>query len=89
MRHRLDGVSIKVSRELSILWTEAGKYDQDPYGYHLIGKPIPRLYVPIQRLKTSQADENEFNLWKTKFMRERNRVSDIMNNALEWLALTA
>lgn len=28
--------SMKVSRELSVLWTEADKYDQDPYGYYLI-----------------------------------------------------
>ncbi len=81
----INGVSIKVSRALSILWTEAGKYDQDPYGYYLIGKPIPRLYVPITKLK--ELDEGqEFNLWQTKFVRERNRVSDIIGNAIEWLA---
>jgi len=84
----INQVSIKVSRELSILWTEAGKYAQDPYGYYLIGKPIPRLYVPITKLR--ELDEGqEFNLWQTKFVRERNRVSDILGNAIAWLAFVA
>jgi hypothetical protein len=79
---------IKVSRALSFLWTEADKYDQDPYGYWLIGKPIPRLYVPLVKMKELGAGQ-EFNLWKTKFVRERNRVSDALTNALDCLTLAA
>jgi len=76
---------IKASRELSFLWTEADKYDQDPYGYYLIGQPIPRLLVPITRLKGLNAGDQAFNLWMTKFMRERNRVSDALESATDWL----
>ena len=86
----INKASIKVSRELShILWMEADKYDQDPYGYYLVGKPIPRLYVPLVRMSQKKKDREEFNLWLTEFIRERNRVSDAIRNATEYLILTA
>ena len=81
--------SIKVSRELShILWMEADQYDQDPYGYYLVGKPIPRLYVPIKQLGKLEEEQEEFHLWLTKFIREKNRVSDAISNAIGHLKLT-
>jgi hypothetical protein len=84
----INKASIKVSRALSPLWTEAGKYEQDPYGYHLMGKPIPRLYVPIVEMKRLGVDDEEFHLWTTQFIRERNRVADIIDHAIENLELT-
>ena len=86
----INEVSIKVSREFShIMWTEAGRYDQDPYGYYLVGKPIPRLYIPITKMRELGEDQEEFHLWLTKFIRERNRVSDAIDNAIGHLTLTA
>ena len=67
---------------------EASKYDQDPYGYYLIGKPIPRLYVPITQMAKLREDSEEFNLWLTKFIREKNRASDAIGNAIGYLTLT-
>ena len=93
--HRVDAVRIineastKASRELSFLWTEADKYDQDPYGYWLIGKPVPRLYVPVVRLAELEPGSQAFNLWMTKFVRERNRVSDAIGRAADSLAWAA
>lgn len=85
----INGISIKVSRELSpILWTEAGRYDQDPYGYYLVGKPIPRLYIPIIQMTKLKEDKEEFYLWLTKFIRERNRASDAIDNSIVYLNLT-
>lgn len=85
----INGISIKVSRELSpILWTEAGRYDQDPYGYYLIGKPIPRLYISIIQMTKLKEDKEEFYLWLTKFIRERNRASDAIDNSIVYLNLT-
>ena len=84
----INGSLIRVSRALSVLGTEAGKYDQDPYGYYLIGKPIPRLYVPILRMSGLKEGDDEHNLWMTKFLRERNRVSDILGDAIECLAMS-
>jgi len=85
----INKASIRVCRELSpILWMEADRYDQDPYGYYLVGKPIPRLYVPIKEMKKLRGDEEEFHLWLTKFIREKNRVSDAIGNAIRHLILT-
>ncbi|MFQ6124495.1 MAG: M28 family peptidase [Candidatus Heimdallarchaeota archaeon] len=84
----INEVSIKVSRELSnILWMEADKYDQDPYGYYLVGKPIPRLYIPIIKMSELREDREVFNLWETKFRRERNRVLNAFSNVLEHMRL--
>jgi hypothetical protein len=77
--------AIKVSRQLSFLWTEADKYDQDPYGYYLVGKPVPRLLVPLLELARLEAGTQDSNLWRTKLMRERNRVSDALESAIDWL----
>jgi hypothetical protein len=79
---------IGVLRDLSSLWAAADKYDQDPYGYSLIGKPIPRLYVPIKQMTNLSTDDEKFYLWTTQFMRERNRVSDSIGNAIGRLTLT-
>ncbi len=82
----INEASIMVTRELSpILWMEADKYDQDPYGYYLIGKPIPRLYVPLTQMAMLEEGGEEFNLWLTKFIRERNRVTDAISNSIRHL----
>ena len=82
----INNASIRASREISFLWTEADKYDQDPYGYSLIGKPIPRLLVPISRLRELEPGSQDFYLWMTKFVRQRNRVSDAIDKATDSLA---
>jgi hypothetical protein len=87
-RRLINEATIKASREISFLWTEADKYDQDPYGYSLIGQPVPRLLVPIQRLVALEPGCQDFNLWMTKFVRQRNRVSDAIDRATDRLALT-
>jgi hypothetical protein len=84
----INRASMKVSRILSpILWMEAEKHSQDPYGYYLVGKPIPRLYVPITQMKRLTEDQEEFQLWMTKLTRERNLVSDAIQQSLEHLGL--
>ncbi len=84
----INQASIQVTRELSpILWMEADRYDQDPYGYYLVGKPIPRLNVPLTQMAKIEEGTEKFNLWLTKFIRERNRVSDTIGNAASHLAL--
>jgi hypothetical protein len=87
-RRLINEATIKASREISFLWTEADKYDQDPYGYSLIGQPVPRLLVPIQRLVALEPGCQDFNLWMTKLVRQRNRVSDAIDRATDRLALT-
>jgi hypothetical protein len=84
----INETTIKASREISFLWTEADKYDQDPYGYSLIGQPVPRLLVPIRRLVELEPGSQDFHLWMTKFVRQRNRVADAIDRATDYLALT-
>ncbi|MDH5405391.1 MAG: M28 family metallopeptidase [Candidatus Aminicenantes bacterium] len=85
----INEASIRVSRELSpILWMEADKYNQDPYGYYLVGKPIPKLYIPITNMRKLKENQEEFHLWHTQFIRERNRVSNAIGNAIGHLTLT-
>lgn len=83
----INNASIRASREISFLWTEADKYDQDPYGYSLIGRPVPRLLVPISRLLELEPGSQDFYLWMTKLVRQRNRVSDAIDKATDGIAL--
>jgi hypothetical protein len=79
---------IKISRELSnIMRTEAGRYDHDPYGYSIAKKPIPILYTPVKRLAEIDKKCDEFKLWNTKFIREKNRVSDAIQNSIDYVEL--
>jgi len=39
--------------------------------------------------KVLEEGQEEFNLWATKFIREKNRVWDAVDNAIENLKLTA
>ena len=84
-RPLLNKVLLKISRELSpIMRSEAGRYGHDPYGYSLVGKPIPRLYVAINKLLDSDKESDDSKLWWTQFLRERNRVFDALNNSIEY-----
>ncbi len=47
---------------------------------------IPRLYVPIARMVELEPGSQDFHLWMTKFVRERNRVSDAIGRATDSLA---
>lgn len=84
----LNRTLIKISRELShILRSESGRYGHDPYGYSLVGKPIPRLYVPIAKIAELDEESDEFKLWETQLMREKNRVSDAIDNSIDYTSL--
>jgi len=80
---------IKVNRSLShILKTVAGKYEQDPYDYTFVKKPIPRLYIPIKKLNELQKGSHEYLLWYTKLLREKNVVIDHIQNTIDYLKIT-
>jgi len=77
---------IKVNRNLShILSTVAGKYEQDPYDYTYVKKPIPRLYIPITRLSELEKGSHEYMLWYTKLLREKNMVMDFIQSTMDFL----
>ena len=54
----------------------------------MVGEPIPRLYVSIAKLAELSEQSEEFKLWQTKLIRERNRVSDAINNCVDYIELT-
>jgi hypothetical protein len=68
----------KTSKTLtSLLYTYSGKYDQDP-AYHM---GIVPLLGPIN--KFTNASEKEKGYWKTRIVRNRNKVNDEIDALLE------
>jgi hypothetical protein len=79
---------IKIVRNtLHILKTVAGRYEQDPYDYTFVKKPIPRLYIPITELCKSKKDSHEYMLWYTKLLREKNSIIDSIQNIFDYLEI--
>jgi hypothetical protein len=77
---------IKVVRNLMhVLRTVAGRYEQDPYDYTFVKKPIPRLFIPITKLSEVKRDTQEYILWYTKLLREKNSVIDSIQNSIDFL----
>ena len=66
----------------------AGSYGQDPYGYTALTKPLPRLYDISRKLIELSPNKNEYHLYKTKFLRERNVLIDSLANANEIIEVT-
>jgi len=77
-------VMIKICRTLNpVNYTLSGIYGQDHYGAEYI-KPIPSLQ-PLLELAKLNPDTSDYKALKTKLVRERNRVSDALEEAI-WLA---
>ena len=75
----IDACLIRLSRILlPVLSTEAGKYGQDPMGMRL--RPFPRL-DPLRTLATMDAKTEECRALVTSLVRERNQLSDALNEA--------
>ena len=79
---------IKWTRETSAFRNIAGRYAQDAYGITLAEKPFPALYEAIAQMNAHTKDSHEYNLWSTKAVREKNRVSDALNNSIQYAEFT-
>jgi hypothetical protein len=76
---------VKVDRNLlHMLRTVAGRYEQDPYDYTFVKKPIPRLFIPITKLSELK-DPHEYLLWYTKLLREKNSIIDSIQETIDYL----
>jgi len=76
---------MKLSRLLtSSIYTYTDRFEQDTYGLSVLDKPIPLLQDSVT-LKSLSPEEQEYKLLYTKAVRNRNRVSDAINNALEFV----
>jgi hypothetical protein len=79
---------MKLSRFLiPVSYTTVCKYEQDTYGRSGLDKPLPSLQ-PIADLAKLDTESSEFKALKTKLIRNRNRVSDALDNAIELITYT-
>lgn len=60
--------------------TYCDKYEQDTYGVSYLSKPLPVL-GPVEDFAKMDPMSGEYKLWHTKLVRERNKVSDMLDNA--------
>lgn len=76
---------LRIRREISpILRLYSGKYGQDPCCYVISEMPIPFLYVPIKKLIELDNESEEYKLWETKLLKEKNKMYDALNNSIEF-----
>lgn len=76
---------LKLSRFLtSAFFTYSDRYEQDSYGLSILSEPIPLLQDAV-KLNTLNCEEEVYKLVYTKAVRNRNRVSDALHNAVEYL----
>lgn len=68
-------------------YTTVCKYDQDTYGRTGLEKPLPALQ-PIVELANLNPESSEFKTLKTKLIKERNKVMDALENAIELIRET-
>jgi hypothetical protein len=61
-----------------VLYSKSGKYGQDPIGSRF--DPIP-TFEPIKKLAMLERESEEYRAWHTSLIRERNKVSDVINSA--------
>jgi hypothetical protein len=79
---------MKLSRILTgPFQTNCSPYDQDSYGLTILSKPIPLLH-PVLQLKETDRSKSESILLLTTLIKNRNRVSDALHQALEWVETT-
>lgn len=79
---------LKNSRILtSAFRSTVGPYDQEPYGFSVLEKPIPRLYMIIKEMVETSGGER-MKLLETKLIREKNRLLDALRDIIDFMQLT-
>lgn len=82
---RLNRAMKRISRLLVPLMSSAiGKYGHDPYGYTPQTTMIPALYDIARLAKLGEGEERW--MLQTKVVRDRNRVSDALSDAIAIIA---
>jgi Iap family predicted aminopeptidase len=80
---RMNRLLLRLSRILtSPLASVAGRYGQDPYGLTSLKNRFPGLYY-APRLSKLSPDSDEYQLVLNGCLRDRNRVSDALHEALQ------
>jgi hypothetical protein len=77
----INAILIKLSRILlPIGYTYWGVYEQDLYGAEYLSKPLPGLYW-VDRLAGLPKDSEDFAVYETRLVRERNKIHDALREA--------
>lgn len=84
---RINDTLIRLSRCITnAFYTNAEKYDQDSYGRTILSKPLPLLY-PVIELSRLDKSELRYKLIYTWMLRNRNRVSDAIDTANDYVKM--
>ncbi len=79
---------MQLSATLNPLLTSViGRYGQDTYGLTALSRWIPSL-ASVSELKSHEAGSGEHMLWWSKLVRERNRVTDQLQRAVDLVEAT-
>ena len=83
----MNNLLLRLSRILTPAFASvAGRYGQDPYGMTNLKTRFPGLYHASQ-LAILSPDSDEYNLFLNGCLRDRNRVSDSLQEALRNLEI--
>ena len=83
----INSLSLKLSRCLTwAFYTFCDRFEQNSYAYTPATRPIPLLYTAVD-LASIDSDSLEYKLKYTSVVRNRNRVSNAVCNALEYCEL--
>jgi hypothetical protein len=78
---------LRLSRILTPAFASvSGRYGQDPYGMINLRSRFPGLYYAPQLSKLSP-DSDEYHLILNGCLRDRNRVSDALQDALDGMQI--
>jgi Iap family predicted aminopeptidase len=84
---RINQLSLRLSRILTHGFSSvAGRYGQDPYGMTNLKMRFPGLYYAPQLSKLNP-DSDEYHLFLNGCLRDRNRISDSIQEALHRLEI--
>lgn len=84
---KLNDTLLRLSRLVTnAFYTAADKYGQDSYGRTILSKPIPLLY-PLINLSEMDKESLEYKLLYTQLLRNRNRVTDSVNMANDYVEM--
>ena len=75
---------IKWTRETSAFRNIKDRYKQDSFGLILAESPFPALCEAVSNMNAHPKGSHDYNLWLTKAVRERNRVSDALNDSVQY-----
>ena len=83
-----NAVLMRVGRIVNpVVYTDAGRYGQDPSSATHLGRRLPTLQLALDELERTRDDEVLHKAWLTRAVRERNRVVDALREGAEQLEL--